>query len=593
MNSTQAFVKSLTDRLLALAMLIAAAPLLIAAAAWIKLVSRGPVLFVQSRVGLHEQPFAIYKLRTMHAGAAAESTDHVTIRNDPRLIHGAKFLRKLKIDELPQLVNVLLGSMSLVGPRPTVGSDYARMNAAQRRRATVKPGITGLAQIQGAAALTWPKRIEFDLEYIRDFSLRLDAIILLQTAGAVLRGTADANPEIADEWADSPLSTESQAAEPIYLSPPHMSPRERELLCDAFDSNWIAPLGPHVDAFEHEFSDKVNIPYAVALSSGTAALHLALRHLELKPGDEVLCSTLTFCASANPILYERATPVFIDSDESSWNLDPQLLAEELADCAHRGKMPRAIVAVDIFGQSADLDAIVEIADHYGIPVIEDAAEALGSTYRGQPVGGRAWASVFSFNGNKIITTSGGGMLASTDKSLIDHARFLSTQARDPGPHYQHSQIGFNYRLSNLLAAVGRGQLEQLDQFVAARRRNFAHYAGRLGNLPGFTLMPEASFGTCNRWLSVVRIDTAAAGITPEDLRLALAADNIESRPVWKPLHLQPVFQNCRHRGGQVAESIFREGLCLPSGSALTEASLDRICTVIEQAARRRSLRAAA
>lgn len=379
-----------------------------------------------------------------------------------------------------------------------------------------------------------------------------------------------------------PTGTSNMANPPrIFLSPPHVGETERELLLNAFDSNWIAPLGPHVDAFEQEFANTIDVPHAAALSSGTAALHLALRHLQLEPEDEVLCSSLTFCASANPIVYERARPVFIDSEPASWNLDPQLLADELAACARRGRLPRAVIAVDVFGQSADLDAIVEAADRYEIPVIEDAAEALGATYRGEPVGKRGWASCFSFNGNKIITTSGGGMLCSHDKLLIDNSRFLSTQARDPGPHYQHSAIGFNYRLSNLLAAVGRAQLERLDDFVTSRRRNFAFYESRLGDLPGITLMPEADFGRSNRWLTAIRVDPTSLGLTPEQIRVALESENIESRPVWKPLHMQPVFADFRYRGGKVAETLFREGLCLPSGSAMSEESLDRVCCCIE------------
>jgi pyridoxal phosphate-dependent aminotransferase EpsN len=361
-----------------------------------------------------------------------------------------------------------------------------------------------------------------------------------------------------------------------------MTAQERELLLDAFDSNWIAPLGPHVDAFEGEFAEKIGVPHAVALSSGTAALHLALRHLGLRPGDEVICSTLTFCASANPIVYERAKPVFIDSEPTSWNLDPNLVAEELAAGAKRGKLPRAVIAVDVFGQSADMQPLVEIAAKYDVPVIEDAAESLGASYHGESVGKSAWASVFSFNGNKIITTSGGGMLCTADPALAENARFLATQARDPAPHYQHSQIGFNYRLSNLLAAVGRAQLNSLDQFVAARRRNFEFYQTRLGQLPGIHFMPEASFGRATRWLTVICIDERAAGTTSEAIRQALAAENIESRPAWKPLHLQPVFADCRFRGAKVAETIFRDGLCLPSGSAMSEVDLDRVSRCIER-----------
>jgi dTDP-4-amino-4,6-dideoxygalactose transaminase len=367
----------------------------------------------------------------------------------------------------------------------------------------------------------------------------------------------------------------------IYLSPPHMSLRERELLLEAFDSNWIAPVGPHLARFESALAKRIGVAHACAVSSGTAALHLALRHLRLQPGDEVICSTLTFCASANPIVYEGATPVFVDSEIASWNLDPNLLAEELADCARRGRLPRAVIAVDIYGQSADMQPIVDIASRYDVPIIEDAAEALGAVYHGKSVGTSGWASIFSFNGNKIITTGGGGMLCSDDQSLIDQARFLSTQARDPAPHYQHSQIGFNYRLSNLLAAVGLSQLESLDKFVAARRSNFDFYASRLRDLPGVSLMPEPSFGRSSRWLTVIRVDEFASGVTPAEIRVALEKENIESRPMWKPLHMQPVFADCRCRNNDVAETLFSEGICLPSGFAMGEDALDRVCRCIE------------
>ena len=366
----------------------------------------------------------------------------------------------------------------------------------------------------------------------------------------------------------------------IFLSPPHVGTRERQLLLEAFDSNWIAPLGPHVEAFERAVAKRVGVPHAVALSSGTASLHLALRHLRLQPGDEVICPTLTFCASANPIVYEGAMPVFVDSECGSWNLDPWLLAKELDRCAARGRLPRAVIAVDIYGQSADMQTIVEVASRYDIPVIEDAAEALGATYRDRSVGTLGWASFFSFNGNKIITTSGGGMLCSDDSALIDHVRFLATQARDPAPHYQHSQVGFNYRLSNLLAAVGIGQLESLDEYVAARRRVFAAYQSRLGHLPGVSFMPEASFGHSNRWLTVLQVDAEQFGTTPQTIQARLEAEQIEARRAWKPLHLQPVFANSRCVGGQVAERIFQRGLCLPSGTGMTDDDIERVCRII-------------
>ncbi|MFO0866255.1 MAG: DegT/DnrJ/EryC1/StrS family aminotransferase [Gemmataceae bacterium] len=349
--------------------------------------------------------------------------------------------------------------------------------------------------------------------------------------------------------AASPLrpSSESPVKSRIYLSPPHMGEDELRLLQDAFRSNWIAPLGPHVDAFEREFASEVGVDHAAATSSGTAALHLALRLLDVRPGDEILCSTLTFCASATPILFEHAQPVFIDSESGTWNMDPQLLEDELADAACRGKLPKAAIVVDLYGQCANYDAIEAMCEKYEIPLIEDAAEALGASWRGRAAGSFGRMAAFSFNGNKIITTSGGGMLVSPDGKLMEKARFLASQARDPAPHYQHSQLGFNYRLSNLLAAVGRGQLRVLRDRVAARRRVSDIYRELLGDLPGLRFMPEHSAGKANRWLTVVTIDPVLFGATCDEVRLALEADQIEARPAWKPLHLQPLFAGCRSR----------------------------------------------
>jgi pyridoxal phosphate-dependent aminotransferase EpsN len=362
-----------------------------------------------------------------------------------------------------------------------------------------------------------------------------------------------------------------------------MGDQERNLLLDAFDSNWIAPLGPHVDAFEREFGEKIGGLHAAALSSGTAGLHLALTLLGIGRGDEVLVSTFTFSATANAVTYTGAEPVFIESDPQTWNMDPGLLAEELDDCARRGKLPKAVIVVDLYGQCADYDPILAACARYDVPVIEDAAEALGATYRNAPSGSFGKAAVFSFNGNKIITTSGGGMLVSRDAALIGKARFLSSQARDPAPHYQHSEIGYNYRMSNLLAAVGRGQLSRLENRVVRRREIFDFYSKALEDLPGVEFMPEAPYGRCTRWLTCLTIDPDRFGATREDIRLALENNNIESRPVWKPMHLQPVFSGCRVRGGQVAERIFENGLCLPSGSSLSDADLKRIVGVVKLA----------
>jgi len=366
----------------------------------------------------------------------------------------------------------------------------------------------------------------------------------------------------------------------IYLSPPDVGPDEQALVAEAFASNWIAPLGPHVDAFEREFAAKVGAAHAVALSSGTAALHLALRMVGVGVGDEVLCSTLTFVASANPILYEGATPIFLDCERESWNLDPNVLEDALR--ARSNRKPKALVLVHLYGQSANLDPILKLCAEHGITVIEDAAEALGATYHGKPVGTRSFAGVFSFNGNKIITTSGGGMLVTEDAAMAQRARFLATQARDPAPHYQHSQVGFNYRLSNVLAAIGRGQLRHLDEKVDHRRANFEFYQKTLSDLPGVHFMPEAAWGRSNRWLTCLTIDPALAGTDREKVRLALDQENIEARPVWKPLHAQPLFAQAPRFGGQVAEDLFAHGLCLPSGSNLSVEDRARVAALVRQ-----------
>jgi sugar O-acyltransferase (sialic acid O-acetyltransferase NeuD family) len=366
------------------------------------------------------------------------------------------------------------------------------------------------------------------------------------------------------------------ASSRIYLSPPHVGREERALVEEAFDSNWVAPLGPQVDAFEAEFATATRCGHAAALSSGTAALHLALRRLGIGRGDEVLCSTLTFVASANPIVYEGATPVFVDSDEESWNMDPGLLAAELDDAARRGRLPAAVVLVHLYGQSADVAPILEACDRYGVPLVEDAAEALGAQYRGRSPGTFGRFGVFSFNGNKMITTSGGGMLVSPVETEIARVRFLASQAREAAPHYEHRTTGFNYRLSNVLAAIGRGQLRRLPERVAARRRNFAFYQEALGGVPGLSFMPEAPYGSSSRWLSVVLVDPALFGATALEVSRHLERADIEARPVWKPMHLQPLFAGCRTVGGAVAESLFRRGLCLPSGSALGDAQRSRV-----------------
>lgn len=370
--------------------------------------------------------------------------------------------------------------------------------------------------------------------------------------------------------------------ERIYLSPPHMSEegQELQLLVDAFQSNWIAPLGPDVDAFEQEFAEKVGVTHAVALSSGTAALHLALLAAGVQPGDEVLTSTFTFIASTNAITYVGAKPVFIDSEQRSWNLDPQLLADELADCRRRGKIPKAVLVVDVCGQLADWEAIRNVCRQYEVTLIEDAAESLGAESGGLAAGAFGDIGCFSFNGNKIITTSGGGMLVTENAEWAKTVRHLATQAREPVAHYEHHEVGYNYRLSNLLAAVGRGQLRQLDQRVEQRRDNFRFYQETLGDLPGVTFMPELDGTRATRWLTCLLVDAEKFGSSTGEIRLALEAENIEARPLWKPMHLQTVYSDCRIRGGEVSEEFFRQGLCLPSGSGLSVEDLHRITDIV-------------
>ncbi len=363
----------------------------------------------------------------------------------------------------------------------------------------------------------------------------------------------------------------------IYLSAPEPAGTELELLRDAVESNWLAPLGPHVDAFEAEAAARLELPHALALSSGTAALHLALEVVGVTAGDTVFVSTLTFAATANAVRYLGAIPIFLDSDERSWNLDPELLARTLDEAAAAGRLPKAVIAVDLYGQCADWDPILAACRRHGVPVIEDAAEALGATYRGLPAGNFGDLSILSFNGNKIITTSGGGMLLARKREWIDRARYLATQAREPVRHYEHQSVGYNYRLSNLLAAVGRAQLRDLDRRVAARRAINARYREALAALPGWSFLPEASFGTSTCWLTCA---TVASEAERDAILDGLTAENIEARPVWKPMHLQPVFQQWPRHGGEIAERLFRHGLCLPSGSGLQADDIDRVIATV-------------
>lgn len=372
----------------------------------------------------------------------------------------------------------------------------------------------------------------------------------------------------------------------IWLSSPHIGANELQYVNEAFATNWIAPLGPHVNAFEQALQVQTKSSHAAALSSGTSAIHLALILLGVKAGDSVICQSITFSASANPIVYQGAIPVFIDSEMDTWNMDPELLKIALEEARRLGKLPKAIIPVHLYGMPAKMKEILSIAKEFGVPVIEDAAEALGSDINCKPCGSFGEFGVLSFNGNKIITTSGGGALLSNDGEMIEKARFLATQARDSAPHYQHSQIGYNYRMSNVLAGIGRGQLEVLNDRVKARRSNFERYKKYFlkQNRSGFTIkfQEEPSGYYSNRWLTCILVDPVLNnGLTREVIRLALDEDNIESRPLWKPMHQQPVFANVKMYLNGVSHKLFEDGLCLPSGSNLTDEEFDRIFSSLD------------
>jgi len=376
--------------------------------------------------------------------------------------------------------------------------------------------------------------------------------------------------------------------EQILLSTPHMGTWEREFVDDAFKTNWIAPLGPNVDAFEKEIAEYVGIEHAAAVNSGTAAIHLALQMVGVTAGDTVICSTLTFAASANPIVYLGAEPVFIDSEPESWNMSPSALQQALMELTGLGRKPKAVIVVNLYGQSADMDPITEICNRFDVPLIEDAAESLGAKYKGRASGTFGVMGIYSFNGNKIITTSGGGMLVSNDAKYTTEARFLATQARDPAPHYEHTKIGYNYRMSNILAGVGRGQIRVLDDRVASRRRVFERYVMGLADYPELVWMPEPAWSYSTHWLTACTLDASKTKLTSEELISVLAGERIEARPIWKPMHMQPVFKHCKyfdHGAESISQKLFETGICLPSGSNMTDSQQDRIINVIKSVLR--------
>jgi dTDP-4-amino-4,6-dideoxygalactose transaminase len=382
------------------------------------------------------------------------------------------------------------------------------------------------------------------------------------------------------------LNNEISINSKIWLSLPHMGGAEKHFVKEAFDSNWVAPLGPNVNGFESDLASFLNDQCHVSvLSSGTAAIHLALIMLGVRPGDEVICQSMTFSASANPIRYLGATPVFIDSERTTWNMDPTFLEEAIIDRLAKGTKPKAIIPVHLYGMPARMDEIIAIAKKYEIPIIEDAAEALGSSINNKKCGTFGEIGILSFNGNKIITTSGGGALVSRNSEYIKEATFLATQARDAAPHYQHSKIGYNYRLSNICAGIGRGQMKVLPQRIDQRRANFFFYRNELSDLSGISFLEEPEDFYSNRWLTTILIDPNM-GASREEIRLRLEQENIESRPLWKPMHLQPVFKGFPFYGRGISQELFEGGLCLPSGSNLAETDLERVVNCLQKVYRK-------
>ena len=367
----------------------------------------------------------------------------------------------------------------------------------------------------------------------------------------------------------------------IFISPPHLSGHELVEIREALESNYVAPCGPKVKAFEEEMSKLLNGLYTLAVNSGTSAMHLTMKALNISPGDRLLSSTMTFIGGVSPACWLGAEIAFIDVDHSSWNMDPELLAEELKENAGNGRLPKLVLSTDLYGQCAGYDRLEEICKEYDVPLVIDSAQAMGSTYKGRPAGVAGIAGIFSFNGNKILTTSSGGMLISSHEEIIEKSRYLSQQAKEPVAHYVHNQIGFNYGMSNILAAIGLGQLRVLNQRVVRKRSIFRFYKQALGDISGIEFMPEASYGQTNRWLTVMLVDPDGFGMDREAVRLAMEDHNIETRPIMTPMHIQPVFQKCRVRGGSVSERFFKYGLCLPSGTGLTTADLERIVDIIK------------
>ena len=572
------------DLAVAVSGLILGSPVVLIVAALIRFRMGGPVLFRQCRLGRHGQSFKVVKFRTMTDDRDA---DGQLLPDHQRLTRLGRLLRSLSLDELPQLWNVLRGDMSLVGPRPLPVTYVRRYTPSEYRRHTVRPGLTGWAQVHGRNDVGWEERFALDVWYIENRSWWLDLRIIGRTLVALARrrgisaqGEATMSelrpPAVATTAAPAPAPAPSR----IWLSPPDVRAPERAALLAAVESGWVAPIGPDLDAFEAELAQRCGVPHAVALSSGTAALHLALLQVGVSRGDDVLVPTATFAATANAVTYCGARPCFIDADPVTWQMSPALLAAELSERQARGALPTAVVTVDLYGACADYDAILAICAEYGVPVVEDAAEALGASFGSRPAGSFGAAGVLSFNGNKIITTSSGGALLCHDRAAADRARYLATQARMPAAHYEHAEVGFNYRMSNLLAAFGRGQLASLEERIVRRRAIRARYQEALADLPGVAFPANDPRGTTNAWLTCITLEAGVAAVRSEELRLELEARNIETRALWKPMHAQPVFAGHPARLDGTADRLFSTGLCLPSGSSMSDADLERVVEAV-------------
>jgi dTDP-4-amino-4,6-dideoxygalactose transaminase/lipopolysaccharide/colanic/teichoic acid biosynthesis glycosyltransferase len=550
-------------------------PLFLVVSFLIKITSKGPVFYTQRRAGKNAKLFTIIKFRSMVANHGDSNT--VTVKGDVRITSFGTFIRKYKIDELPALWNVLVGEMSLVGPRPDLPDYFLLLKGDDKKILNLRPGITGPASLKYANEeqillhqddpetyhydVIFKDKVKINLDYFYNRNLLIDIKLIFAT---IFRASFSSHDLIR-----------------IRLSPPDVSVKELDVIKKGFNIDWVSSFGPHINKFENNLSEISEGRKVAALSSGTSAIHLSLILLGIKKNDNIICTSFTFSASANPIKYLGANPIFIDSEKENWNMCPVLLEQAIKEGIAAQKKPQAIVLVHLYGMPANLDEIMAIANDYDIPVIEDAAEALGSKYKNKQLGTFGKIGIYSFNGNKIITTSGGGALVCDDAKIIKKAKFLATQARDEAPHYEHSEVGYNYRMSNVCAAIGLGQLEVLDERVMQKRKINEYYKKELSLIKEISFLEENEGSFSNFWITTILLDTNSA-IDREKLRLHLEKDNIESRPLWKPMHLQPIFKDCKSYTNGVSEDLFNRGLCLPSGTNMTIEDLERVVNKIKE-----------